>query len=190
MDSTHKLQLCSNLALLGFHRSTVCCEKKKAEIYKILIYPLLVCVSLCIYLHFRKLIRVFHKIEKYVHEFFRLINTKKNELALIYGLLVVLRHIHRYFMYMCAGGQKKVDLRLGSQTHAIEISQASFRCLFNTDTGPFCQSFHAPPPPPPPLRMILMGKTATTVKSTAPMESKPIAVAFYDAYGDTKGLSF
>ena len=57
--------------------------------------------------------------------FFHLINTKKKELALIYGLLVVLRHIHRNFMYMCAGGQNKVDLRLGSQTHAIEISQGS-----------------------------------------------------------------
>ena len=75
------------------HRLTVCCEK--AEIYQFLIYPLLVCVSLCIYLHFRKRIAVSLKILKRCSLAFPINQYKEKNVGI--------SHIHRYFMYICDG---------------------------------------------------------------------------------------
>ena len=120
VDGTYKLQLCSTWHSRDSidHKSTVCCEKK-AEIYRVLIYQLLVCVSLCIDSHFRKRYTVSHKIVKIYLSAFP-INKYKEKKMWFYITFADISCI-----YMTAhrreSGQKKVDLQSSFQSHAIGV---------------------------------------------------------------------
>ena len=78
------------------HMAKQSVAKKKNEIYRVLIYQLLVWVSLCIDSHFRKRNTVSHKIVNIYLSAFPINKYKENK-------IVVLHHIRRYFVYICDG---------------------------------------------------------------------------------------
>ena len=145
MDTTHKLQLCSNLALQGFHidhRSTTRCEIKSRNILS----PHLPIARLYNFVHLFTFSQAFLiKCVKICSLVFP-INLYEERKDLVYwwfhvtftGISCKYVTVHR-----CASSPKKIDLRSGSQSHAIILHRSlSGAPASNTDTDAFCQSFH------------------------------------------------
>ena len=99
---------------------------KKAEIYRVLIYQLLlVCVSLCIDSHFHKRNTVSHKIVNIYLSAFP-INKYKEKQLWFYITFADISCIY-VMAHRCVSGPKKVDLQSSFQSHAMRFHRSLSR---------------------------------------------------------------